>query len=274
MRTSLLTWLSLGCAAYFTAACTGPQERLAFHASTPPRGFIMKEWTDAGTRRPYVVYVPREYDPSRSWPCILFLHGKGESGSDGLKMAIQGIGSAIQWNQAAWPCVVVMPQKPNQNSAWEDHEVMVLGMLDATMNEYNIDQRRVTITGLSQGGHGTWAIASRHPRRFAAIAPICGYARPMTPETIARGVADLPVWAFHGLADDVVRPEETTSIIEAIRREREMRSGGVGSLEIRMTLYEGVNHNSWDRAYREEGLAQWLLAQVTPQDPAEVPPRR
>ena len=63
--------------------------------------------------------------------------------------------------QKEWPCIIVFPQKPGSESEWEDHEALVLGTLDAARKEWNIEPARIALTGLSQGGHGTWVIGSR-----------------------------------------------------------------------------------------------------------------
>ena len=222
------------------------------------RGFIFGEHPAGAETINYAVYVPRNYDALKPAPCILFLHGKGESGTDGNKQIIQGLGSALLWNAAEWPCIVVLPQKPDADRQWEDDAPAVMEILARIKERWSIDYERVYLTGLSQGGHGTWALASMYPGTFAAIAPICGYARPMTPEHVATAVGNVPVWAFHGLADDVVPPTGTTAITDALRRER---AGKPGAAELKVSLFEGVNHGSWDRAYRESGLAPWLLAQ-------------
>lgn len=211
----------------------------------------------------HVTYVPRDYDASKPWPCIVFLHGMGESGTDGLKQAAQGLGQAIQWNQAAWPFIVIMPQKPDANKQWESYDVAVMAILADARKTYNIDPDRIYLTGLSQGGHGTWELGARHAEVWAAIAPICGYGAfgsdrqpdPAAAEAIAARVAKLPIWAFHGEADNVVVPAHTCIIEEALKK--------AGATDAKFSYYPGVNHNSWDRAYREEkdmgGLAAWLL---------------
>ncbi len=224
-------------------------------------GILFERQKGPGGALDYAVYVPRGYTPERTggWPCILFLHGSGESGSDGVKQVIQGIGSAIQWNQSAWPCIVIFPQKPDEHQQWERYDAQVMAMLEATRRRYHIDPKRIYLTGLSQGGHGTWTFAANHPGRWAALAPICGYPEPMSPAEIAAGIGDeVPVWAFHGLADDVVDPKRTAEIIDALRARR---AGKAGAGEVRASMFEGVNHGAWDRAYRDEHLAEWLLAQ-------------
>jgi len=118
--------------------------------------------------------------------------------------------------------------------------------------------RRVALTGISQGGHGVWVFGARSPERWSCLAPVCGYGRW---RTVARRVAGLPVWAFHGLRDDLVDPEDTRQIVGAIQAER-ARRGRVpdGPEGARMTLYAEANHNSWDPAYAEPDLPGWLIA--------------
>ncbi len=229
----------------------------------PATGFLFGALDQGTTSYKYAVYVPREYDASRAWPLILFLHGSGESGNDGTRMVVQGLGSAIQWNPARWPAIVVFPQKPSQASEWEAHEDAVMKILERVRHEYNVDRGRIYLTGLSQGGHGTWVLGARHPELWAALAPVCGYggvrhAGPgvaaATAGEIAGRIRSIPVWAFHGDADDVVPPAETTALIDALR-------AAGASPEPRVTIFPDVNHGSWDPAYRDTGLAEWLFAQ-------------
>jgi len=218
----------------------------------PATGFLFKAVKVGATDYRYVVYVPRDYDASRKWPLIVFLHGAGECGTEGVRQVSQGLGTAILANPAKWPFIVVMPQKPDVKHAWEDHDVAVIAMLDTTIAAYSVASERVYLTGLSQGGHGAWAIGARHPDRWAAIAPICGYGNP---EEIAAPLKAMPIWCFHGEADTVVPPARSTAILDALK--------ALGATP-KYTAYPGVGHNSWDKAYRDEPLAAWFLENVRP----------
>ena len=216
-------------------------------------GFFAKTITIDSTTHQYVVYIPRGYKPGVPTPTILFLHGRGESGTDGWKTVGQGIGRAIIANAAAWPFIVVFPQKPDQAIHWEDYESLAIGTLEATQREYSTDQSRTYLTGLSQGGRGTWMIASRHPNRFAAIAPICGFTDPSVDKNaLARSIAHLPIWCFHGDADDVIKPEQSRDMIAALNQHN--------APNVKYTEYPKVNHNSWDQAYTEPQFVPWLLS--------------
>jgi predicted peptidase len=210
-------------------------------------GFLFRSITVEGREHRYAVYVPREYDASTPWPLIVSLNGAGECGTDGSKQLAVGLGTAVMLDGARWPFVVLFPQKPDAASAWEDHDAVVMAMLDRTRAELAIDASRVYLTGLSQGGHGAWTLAARHPRVFAAVAPVCGYG---DAAALAPALKGVPVWAFHGDADRTVPVAETHRMVEALR--------GAGA-QPRVTIYAGVDHNSWDRAYRQEKLAEWFL---------------
>lgn len=195
----------------------------------------------------YAVLLPTNYTPDKPWPAILFLHGKGECGTDGVKPTHVGLCPAALANPDRWPFVIIIPQKATQESAWIDHEAMVFSLLDDAKRELSIDSSRVYLSGLSQGGAGTWDLAAARPELFAAVAPVCGYG---DAATLAPVLRDLPIWAFHGEKDDLVPPERTRTIIAAIEQ-----AGG----SLRVTYFPDANHNSWDAAYSTPELPLWLL---------------
>ncbi|MCE5197418.1 MAG: prolyl oligopeptidase family serine peptidase [Armatimonadota bacterium] len=210
------------------------------------RGFLIKTIEVGGSEFKYVIYVPATYNPSQSNPAIIFLNGAGECGTDGLKQLGVGLGTAVMKHAERWPFIVIFPQKQTVESNWEDEDVMVLAELKAARAEYNIDQSRIYLTGISQGGHGTWAIGSRHPDLFAAIAPICGWGD----EKLAPTLVKMPIWNFHGDADNVVPIERSLEMVKYLKA-----TGG----SCKQTIYPGVQHGSWDNAYDEEDLPRWFL---------------
>lgn len=240
-------------------------------------GFLDRTVTIDQVTYAYQVYVPREYTPQQSWPVILFLHGAGERGDDGLFQTEVGIGSAIRRHRDRFPCIVVMPQCRLEVGWSGDMERQALQALDQTMETFNCDPQRVCLTGLSMGGHGTWYMAARHPGKFAAIVPICGWIYmprdDMPPElkdrwltqnpfarqpdpfaAAAEQIGITPVWIFHGDADQAVSVDESRRMFEALRS-----AGG----DVRYSEYMDIGHNSWDNAYAEKGLMPWLLTQKT-----------
>lgn len=210
-------------------------------------GFINKTMTVGGNELAYNVYVPREYDPAKKWPLIVFLHGRGERGRDGLVQTDVGIGHAIRTHPARFPCIVAMPQCP-ADSGWNARSDIIDETLARSLAEFNIDNHRIYLTGLSMGGYGTWAYGALHPETFAALIPICGGGK----TTDAPALAKVPIRAFHGGADSVVKPSASREMVEAVR---------AASGDIAYTEYPGVDHNSWDKAYGDPDTIAWLFAQ-------------
>lgn len=233
-------------------------------------GFLAREVEVGGETYRYQVFVPSQWTPDRQWPVIFFLHGAGERGRDGLQQLDEGLPEILR-DRPDFPAVVVMPQC--RRGMWwgdPDMEAQAFAALDASMEEFNGDARRLYLTGLSLGGYGAWAFGYKYPEKFAALVPVCGgvtasrgfaipdwhpAARdPVDPYTeTARGIGRVPVWTFHGDLDRRVPVSESRKLVAALEK-----AGGV----VRYTEYPGVSHNSWDRAYAEDELIPWMLAQT------------
>lgn len=240
-----VVWLA--CLSACHCRCERGDSALSTPMPTAPTTFLPRSLTLRDTTYAYAITVPAKYSSAKAMPMIVFLNGSGECGTDGLKQTTQGLGNALRAHPEAWPFVCVFPQKPESSSTWMDHEDLVLATIERTRAELNIDPARIYLTGLSQGGRGTWAIGTHHPELFAALAPVCGYG---PNEQLGTNIKSLPIWAFHGDADTVLSVEESRRLAKA--------AYGLGA-EVKLTIYMGVDHNCWDKAYQEDRLAEWFL---------------
>jgi predicted peptidase len=213
-------------------------------------GFLNATIKDRGRSLPYVVYVPRDYTRKKRWPVILFLHGIGERGDNGLSQTQVGIGRALRLHPERFSCLVVMPQAPLEGDWSGTPNELALKALEEVVRKYRGDRSRLHLTGLSMGGFGAFRIAAAHPNRFAAVLPICGGGEP---ETMARALRSVPIWIFHGGADEVVLPQRSREMVAAIR--------AAGNRNLRYTEYPDVGHNSWDATYSDADVIAWMLAQ-------------
>ncbi|MBI1369725.1 MAG: prolyl oligopeptidase family serine peptidase [Planctomycetes bacterium] len=213
----------------------------------------------------YRLMKPAKIEPGRKYPLIVFLHGAGERGADNLaQLKFLPTWMSTAEMREKYPCYLLAPQCPTNhkwvNVDWSakknampdepaDEMKAVIEMLHRTMKEEAVDSDRVYLTGLSMGGYGTWDLAARHADWFAAAAPICGGGD----ENQAGKYVGLPLWAWHGDADNAVPVQRSRNMIEAIKK-----AGG----EPKYTELPGVGHNSWTEAYtRADGVVPWLFEQ-------------
>jgi len=250
---------------------------LALNAAAAPRietGFLEREVTLGSVSYRYQVYIPINYTQDKLYPVILFLHGVGEWGEDGLLPTQVGLGPAIRQARERFPFIVVFPQARRYQLWTGEMATLALKALDQTVEEFNGDPQRLYVTGISMGGSGTWYVAARAPDKFAAIVPICGFVdikrldiptefktlilednpfakSPDPYVAIASQISKVPTWIFHGGADSVVSPDESRKMFQTLK--------ALGA-DVKYTEYDGVGHDSWDRAYAEPDLVPWLLS--------------
>lgn len=256
----------------------GSAPRVGYHWMSADRkddplattGFLDRTVRVRGTEHRYQVYVSPGWTILREWPVILFLHGSGERGADGLLQTQVGLASAIRRNRKRFDrFLVVLPQCSRRVFFWKDvsAQEQALAALDATVRQFHGDRSRLYLTGLSMGGYGTFSMAGRYPGIFAAAAAVCGGIRPPQrfphlrdkikfPPGIdpyaeaARRIGPLPMWIFHGRLDDTVPVSESRKMVAAIRA-----AGG----NVRYTEFPKERHGSWGPAYDHPGLLPWLL---------------
>jgi acetyl esterase/lipase len=236
-------------------------------AKGPPQetGFLNRKIQVNGATYRYQVYLPEDWrrDDRKQWPIILFLHGRGERGAEGMWQTQIGLPAELRDHPERWPFVVVMPQCP-QGRYWTEHDMLELAMmtLDQGTAEFHGDVNRTYISGLSLGGYGAWELARLHPTRWAAVVIAAGgifwsYAperwqrASVLPAEYAQAIGRTPVWLFHGADDNIVAPRQSELMYAAFKA-----AGG----HIRLWVYQSLRHDCWTRAYNEPDLPRWMLA--------------
>jgi predicted esterase len=243
----------------------------------PPQetGFLNRRIELHGVTYRFQVYLPEEWrrDDRKQWPIILFLHGRGERGTEGMWQTQIGLPQALRDHPDRWPFIVVMPQCPIP-SYWTDSEMqaLVMAALDQESAEFHTDPDRTYLAGLSLGGYGAWELARNDPGRWAAIVIAAGgifwsYAPERwqevstLPAEYAHAVGHTPLWLFHGADDPLVPPRESEIMYQAVKT-----AGG----HVRFWLYQGYKHDCWTRAFSEPDVPRWMLAHRRP----TIPPVR
>ena len=198
----------------------------------------------------YSIFLPTDYSLDTKTPMIVFLHGAGERGNGSTeleKATAAGLSAHLKSGAITVPAIVLCPQCP-QNMVWNHFIFDLHALILNVAKEYNADFKKISITGLSMGGFGTWEMGMQFPSTFSAMAPICGGG--MAWRTNA--LKGKPIWAFHGDADNVVDISNSNDMVSAARK-----NGAI----VKYTIFSQVMHNSWDPAYLDTKVLEWLINQ-------------
>lgn len=148
-----------------------------------------------GKNMGYWLYKP--YETDEKMPLVIYLHGKDGCGSNlDRLMNIQGIPQYINEGKIYPNAIVISPQCPS-GSSWTKQADAVMELIEAVVAEENIDRSRISLTGASLGGIGTFNIAIKNPTYFSAIVPVCG----SVTASKCSVLNDVPVKIYHGTRD-------------------------------------------------------------------------
>jgi predicted peptidase len=202
---------------------------------------------DAGqeTTIHYWLYLPANHDGKTKLPLLLFLHGAGERGDD-LEVVKKHGPPKLCTSQPDWQFITVSPQCAKEKR-WD--ATVLAKLVDHVAAEQKADEKRLYVSGLSMGGSGTWALASKFPDKFAAAVPMCGRGD----ATAADKLASLPIWVFHGAKDTGSPLSLSETMVDAIKK--------AGSEKIKFTIDPEAGHDCWTKAYGDPALYKWLLEQ-------------
>ncbi|MEP2024210.1 MAG: prolyl oligopeptidase family serine peptidase [Reichenbachiella sp.] len=133
---------------------------------------------------------------------------------------------------------------------WEQVEQDLLHMLNYVTTNYQTDQSRIYLTGLSYGGFGTWYMGSKYPELFAAISPVVGWGHQDLMPSLAEN--KIPIWCVAGGRDLAVELKYFYPGLNELER--------LGH-QVRFTIEADMAHDTWKRVYAGEDLYNWFLAQ-------------
>ena len=199
----------------------------------------------------YLLYTPASARPDM--PLIVYLHG-GHGKGDDLSVLINTDGFPQYLADGLLgeiPAYVLIPQLPADQRGWKPASETLIQLIEQVCEKNSIDRSRISLTGHSMGGTGTWDLALMYPDIFSRIAPMSGSVD-TTPETLAV-LANTPVWAFVGEDDVVVKPESSEQFVAALERQNE---------DAQITIFPDTDHVGVpQKAWLEHGgeLLNWLL---------------
>jgi predicted peptidase len=211
-------------------------------------------------------FLESDYNLSRKYPLVIFLHGSGERGNDNnaqLKWGVMDF--ATDENMKLYNPYVIAPQCPPElewaNYSGDEEKAtlslepkpskpmaLLIGLIQEIIKNFPVDTNRIYITGLSMGGIGTFDAITRYPDLFAAAVPVCGGGDTEK----ASSIKHIPIWIFHGAEDPAITPNLSLSMVEALTK--------AGS-HPGYTQYPEVGHFAWIAAYSDPMMMAWLFRQ-------------
>jgi len=194
------------------------------YARDVARGVVERSYRSASGEYFYTLDVPPAYDPAHAYQVRIQLHGgvgridsnvPPRTGSAGrLAGAEQIYVLPYAWKDAPW---------------WSRRQLENLrAILDAVKRTYNVDENRVVVAGVSDGGTGAYYVAMRDTTPYASFLPLNGHLRVLENET-AESDGDLypnnlvnkPLFVVNGGRD----PMYPTSVVDPVVAH--LKSGGV-----------------------------------------------
>ena len=181
-------------------------------------GLIRRNTTVGGVTIDNIIEIPAEYDPAKTWPLRVQLHGG--VGRD-LRDDPQPQSSRIPGE----PQIYIEPQAYWEAAWWHTSQVdNILGLFDFVKREYNVDETLAYITGISDGGTGAFFFALREPNPWSACLSLNGQ-----PLVLANrdariegnlylgNLANCPLYIVNGDHDPLYPAESVTGIVDAMR---------------------------------------------------------
>ena len=146
---------------------------------TTKKGRVARGFVSAvdGSTQPYGVIVPRHYDSVRPMRLDVVLHGSSKPvGLSELKFISRfDEGDSDTEGSPDVDYIELHPLGRVENCYRWAGETDVFEAIEAVCRNYRIDRDRIVLRGMSMGASGTWHLGLKHPDRFAAIGPYCGY---------------------------------------------------------------------------------------------------
>ncbi len=214
-------------------------------------GVVLRSYeADDGIEYFYHLNVPRDYDPSQQYQVRFELHGGiggrstnepgGRGSRDGGRVRLEG---AEQ--------IYIMPYASTNQPWWSLDQVdNIRTILDQVKRDYNVDENRVVMGGISDGGTGAWYVAMHEATRFASFYSFIGYTMVLANPTISDGTSHLhnlsgkPWFAINGARDRLYPTSRVTPFITYLK----MRGIDIEYQALR----QGEHNTRWWPQWRDE----------------------
>lgn len=197
----------------------------------------------------YYLYTPS--NPKEGMPLIMYLHG-GTNKRATVTELLTADGFPKYLSDGYYGdlrAYVVIPKLDNKYMGWADIATDLRNLIKNINTNYKIDMNKISLTGHSMGGTGTYQLQVKLPNTFCGIAPMSGSIK-NTADNI-NGLSNAKVWAFVGSEDTIVNPNSSREIIAALKEK---------GVDARITEFLSATHFDVPAlGYKNNELINWLV---------------
>lgn len=220
------------------------------------------------TDQPYAIYIPKNYDESKKYPLVVFLHGAASNHRLGLQRVFGGGNDqGYYFNRTDLPwvesdleatrtyddfvdvdCIVACSFARGTAGYKGIPEQDIFDMIEDIKSRLNVDEDRFYLAGLSMGGYGTQWISLTRPDMWAAVVPCC----PLPLEDIedyAMNACNLPFHLFIGDQDIPITYNGTMDLKQRLEKTARL---------VNFVEYPGMQHNVWNLAFKDGFIFDWF----------------
>jgi phospholipase/carboxylesterase len=158
---------------------------------------VMHDHNEPGSRGGFSLYVPEYYTPDRGWPLVMAMHGGSGNGRNFLWSWLR--------DARSFGAILVAPTAtgPTWALMGEDADTPNLSrILEAVRARWNVDRKRMLLTGMSDGGTFCYVSGLDSASPFTHLAPVASTFHPLMAEMADAGrLRGLPIFLVHGRLD-------------------------------------------------------------------------
>ena len=192
----------------------------------------------------YVLKIPKNFKKNKEYPLVVFLHGGIKSNANSLNRRANYVNDFYIPKDDQY--VVVAPIKLGVD--WSAKKIQDL--IEDIKANLKIDINRIYLTGLSMGGRGTFIVASKLPKTFAAIMPLSPHHQPYSYLPLSEKVSHLPTFLHHSKNDKTSKFSMAESMYNKLLVNNDNVRFDIGS----------SGHSGWSKIYNNEKIITWFLS--------------
>jgi predicted esterase len=167
------------------------------------------------TYQPYTIKLPKNYDPAKQYPLLVFLHGSGQDEQNLLNSARSG-GNFIE--------VAPYARDMYQCYASDSSQTDIVEAIEDVMLHFSVDKNKIIIGGFSMGGYGALRTFYEHPNLYKGVAVFAGHPN-LANDWLGEGhpnfledkfisnFSRIPVFIYHGRKDGALDISKTEQLI-------------------------------------------------------------